>query len=197
MSVSVVGLAVAHEIENHPLSFPVRYSYMHLEYQQTVQMAMFKALRAKWHAKDDTRQLYGRVVARARHAAFYRQAGVPDTLDGRFEVMCLHVFLLLEAFETQSFEQEAGQKLVDLFMEDMEAGLREAGVGDTVVPKRLQKMSRVFLGRAHAWREAGQDSELLTQALDRNLLPMGAMSETGAILSANFLDRSESDANLT
>ena len=81
-------------------------------------------------------------------------------------------------------------------MEDMEAGLREAGVGDTVVPKRLQKMSRVFLGRAHAWREAGQDSELLTQALDRNLLPMGAMSETGAILSAYILNELKSLKNL-
>ena len=147
---------------------------------------MFKALMAKRgkrrSAKALSHALYGAVVARARDPRFYRDMGVPDTFDGRFEMMALHIYLLMGRLGDEKAPDETAQLLYDAFMDDMAAGLREAGVGDTIVPKRLRKMSRVFYGRAKAWDNAcaDKDPEAALSAVHLRNLFAGEEIKTGS-----------------
>jgi len=115
--------------------------------------------------------LYGCAVAQARLPAFYRAGGVPDTLDGRFELVALHTFLLLHRLKR---EGEAGsvlaQAMVDSMFADMDASLRELGAGDLGVAPRIKRMASGFYGRIAAYEAglAGSDAEL-GEALRRNL----------------------------
>lgn len=115
--------------------------------------------------------LYAGIVEQARLPAFYTEAGVPDTLDGRFELVSLHAFLLLHRLKR---EGEAGARLsqvvVDAMFADMDAALREIGVGDLGVPHRVKRMLSGFHGRIAAY-EAALDAPAgeLAGALRRNL----------------------------
>jgi cytochrome b pre-mRNA-processing protein 3 len=115
--------------------------------------------------------LYGRIVAQARLPAFYRSAGVPDTVDGRFEMVSLHAFLLLHRLKREG-EAGAGlaQAVVDALFADMDASLRELGAGDLGVAPRIKRMVSGFYGRIAAYEAglAGTDAEL-ADALRRNL----------------------------
>jgi cytochrome b pre-mRNA-processing protein 3 len=119
------------------------------------------------------RSLYGAIVAQARDPAFFRDHGVADTVEGRFEMMVLHVFLVLHRLKEESPERrELGQQLFNLLFFDLDRGLRELGVADTKVPRRIKKMGEAFYGRVKAYDEALATSEpgRLEQAVARNIL---------------------------
>jgi cytochrome b pre-mRNA-processing protein 3 len=102
---------------------------------------------------------------------FFRDLGVPDTLDGRFEVLSLHVFLLLNRLKGESPEAAAfAQALFDTFFADMDRSLREMGAGDLGVGRRVKAMAQGFYGRVAAYETglSAGDGELF-QALQRNL----------------------------
>jgi len=115
--------------------------------------------------------LYAQVVEQARLPGFYRDLGVPDTLDGRFDMIVLHAFLVLHRLTTEGQAQgPVGQALFDLMFADMDASLRELGVGDLSVGKKVKQMATGFYGRVAAYEEglaAGDDA--LAGALRRNL----------------------------
>jgi cytochrome b pre-mRNA-processing protein 3 len=116
--------------------------------------------------------LHQRVVAAARHPDLYGPLRVPDTLEGRFEVLTLHVVLVLEALRGLSAPaDEVGQELVDEVFRQLEASLREMGVGDVVVPKRMKVLAQEFYGRARAYDAAlaSGDETALAAALTRNV----------------------------
>jgi cytochrome b pre-mRNA-processing protein 3 len=120
---------------------------------------------------DSIASLYGAIVAQARAAAFYRDYGVPDTVDGRLEMVVLHLVLLLHRLNTEPGAPRAtGQALFDAFCSDMDANLREMGVGDLAIPRRMRSIGEVFYGRQRAYEAAlnGPDGELDT-ALARNV----------------------------
>lgn len=123
---------------------------------------------------DETiRSLYGAIVAQSRNPAFFRDHGVADTVEGRFEMVALHMFLVLHRLKEESAERrELGQALVNLMFFDLDRGLRELGVADTKVPRRIKKMGAAFYGRVKAYDEAlaGGEPRQLEQALLRNLL---------------------------
>jgi cytochrome b pre-mRNA-processing protein 3 len=118
--------------------------------------------------------LYDQIVAAARQQEFYAHWGVPDTPLGRYEMLALHVFLFLErARGTGAALGEVAQELTDEFFKDVEHSLRELGIGDLGVPKRMKKLAKMFYGRAEAYRaavEAG-DASALSAALARNVQP--------------------------
>ena len=93
-------------------------------------------------------KLYRSVVSQARRPEFYLLVGVPDSLDGRFELNALHVFLVLDRLK-QDYPRGAGlgQALHDVFFADMDHSLREMGAGDLGVGKRVKKMAQGFYGR--------------------------------------------------
>ncbi len=118
--------------------------------------------------------LYGEIVAAARQPAFYAQWDVPDSPLGRYEMLSVHMFLFLERARGGS-EGLAGvaQELTDEFFKDVEHSLRELGIGDLGVPKRMKKLARMFYGRAEAYRVslAAPDDAALAAALARNVTP--------------------------
>ena len=116
--------------------------------------------------------LYKRIATASRAPGLYAALGVPDTLEGRFEALVLHMVLVLRALrELPHPAEEVAKDLTDAFFRDMDASLREMGVGDTVVPKRMKKVAESFYGRAHAYDAPlnGGDEAALALALGRNV----------------------------
>ena len=100
-------------------------------------------------------ELYGRVVAAARQPALYREMGVPDTAEGRFEMVALMLFLGLERLQHSGPNAERLQQLtIEHFVTDMDDCLREMGVGDLTVPKKVRRAAGAFYERAAAYRKA-------------------------------------------
>jgi cytochrome b pre-mRNA-processing protein 3 len=134
--------------------------------------------------------LYGTIVAQARMASFYRDFAVPDTPSGRFELIVLHLTLLIERLNTDSGLRELGQAVFDRFCQDMDDNLREMGVGDLAVPKHMRRMGEAFYGRAQAYRTAlaAADPEALASVLARNIYEAAAPSGKASRLAAYVRD---------
>jgi cytochrome b pre-mRNA-processing protein 3 len=131
---------------------------------------------ATWRARRANRilieQLHGKIVAAARHPALYTELGAPDTLDGRFEMVALHAGLLMRRLAgAPGVGVDLAQEMADCVFRHFDDGLRELGVGDTSVPKRMKKLAEAFYGRnkAYAAGLAETSDELLTRALARNV----------------------------
>ncbi len=118
-------------------------------------------------------QLYNAAVAAARDAFFYTELGVPDTLDGRFDLVGLHVGLVIRRLRRDETAEAAAvaQKLFDAMFADMDITLREIGVGDMSVAKRVRAMWEAFHGRSMAYDLALESGNLaeLRDALARNV----------------------------
>ena len=113
--------------------------------------------------------IYGAIVAQARLPVFYREFEVPNSVDGRFDMVVLHIWLVLRRWRDRA-EAEISQALIDRFCSDMDHNLRELGVGDLTVPKRMVKFGEALYGRARAYDEALElNGEALAQALNRNI----------------------------
>lgn len=114
---------------------------------------------------------YRRVVEQARQTVFFADYGVPDTLDGRFELICLHAFLYLHRLKADRPEARPFcQRFFDRMFADFDRSLREIGVGDLSVGKHVKRMARAFYGRILSY-EAGLagDDLALAEALARNV----------------------------
>jgi cytochrome b pre-mRNA-processing protein 3 len=131
-------------------------------------------------------QLYDAAVAQARQPALYAEGGVPDTLDGRFEMLALHVFLVMHRLKDHGEAAALSQRLAEALFDDLDANLREMGAGDLGVGPRVKRMARGFYGRAAAY-EAGLAGApgVLEDAVRRNVYgtaapPAGAVERMAA-----------------
>jgi cytochrome b pre-mRNA-processing protein 3 len=121
-----------------------------------------------------TEALYERIVAAARQRAFYSDWNVPDTPLGRFEMLSLAMLLFQHRMRgEQGTGREVAQILIDEFFTDVEHSLRELGISDPGVPKRMKRLARMFYGRTAAYTDAldGNDRQALAAALKRNVRP--------------------------
>lgn len=121
--------------------------------------------------------LYAAIVAQAREPALYRELGVPDTNDGRFEMVALHAALVMRRLaRAEGAGQELGQALFDLMFADIDRNLRELGVGDLSVGKKVKAIAASFLARAKALEAAlnSADEAATVGILVRNLAGDGA-----------------------
>lgn len=115
------------------------------------------------------RRLYMALVEQARARGFYARLGVPDTVDGRFDVITLHAFLVFNRIK-RGRDQGLGQALFDVMFADMDRSLREMGVGDLSVGGKVKQMVFAFYGRMAAYETAlASDDEELRGALLRNV----------------------------
>jgi len=138
---------------------------------------------------DPVIALYAALVNKARDPKFYVDYAVPDTVDGRFDMLVIHAMLVMRRLrETPAEVHATGQRLFDLMFTDMDRSLREMGVGDMSVGKHVKKMARAFYGRAAAYEE-GMDAggEALGKAITENLFrhgpaPAGAVAAIGSYL---------------
>ncbi len=142
--------------------------------------------------------LYGTIVAQARATAFYTTYGVPDTVQGRFDLIVLHLVLLLRRLEWDADAGRArgrnpgigpndgiGQKLFDAFCRDLDDNLREMGVGDLAVPKQMRRFGEAFYGRQAAYRAAfaANGTQELEKALARNIFEVVGRDDRAARLA--------------
>lgn len=124
--------------------------------------------------RDITDALYGAIVAAARQEGFYSAWNVPDTPLGRFEMLSLHMFLFQHRMRGETGAgREVAQTLIDTFFVDVDHSLRELGIGDAGIPKRMKKLARMFYGRTTAYDDAlaRDDRDGLAEALARNVRP--------------------------
>ena len=137
------------------------------------------------------RALYATAVAAARDPWFYQTLAVPDTLDGRFDLITVHVFLLINRLQEAPEPGPAlAQAVFDAMFSDMDDNLREIGVGDLSVGKRVRAMWEALHGRATAYAAALQsgDEAVLQAALARNVwrdvAPEGAAAALAGLVRA-------------
>lgn len=133
---------------------------------------MFKRLFSRSRFDGTTHDLYDSIMAQARQPILYTDLGVPDTLDGRFDLVVLHGILAMRRLRRiETGGTRVAQAVFDIMFADFDRSLRDIGVGDLKVGKRIRQMAQAFYGRADSYGRAleGNDREALRDALERNL----------------------------
>ncbi|HEX2147912.1 MAG TPA: ubiquinol-cytochrome C chaperone family protein [Pseudorhizobium sp.] len=123
---------------------------------------------------------YASLTSAARIPSFYSELGVPDTVMGRFEMLSIVMILFFRrTARSGTSGQELAQEIVDAFFQDIDHSIRELGVGDPGVPKRMKKLAGMFYGRLESYAAAldAQDRAALAEALARNIHPEASSSE--------------------
>ncbi|MGD0192502.1 MAG: ubiquinol-cytochrome C chaperone family protein [Rhizomicrobium sp.] len=128
---------------------------------------MLKALRNQAERQAIVDRLYDSISDRARNPVFFADLGVADTIDGRFDVLVLHVWLVMDELQTRR-DTEMSQRLVDTLFVHFDEAMRELGAGDVGMSRRMKKMASAFFGRLEAYRSA-RDGEPLARAIVRNI----------------------------
>ncbi|HEY4125526.1 MAG TPA: ubiquinol-cytochrome C chaperone family protein [Rhizomicrobium sp.] len=113
-------------------------------------------------------RLHEAIIGRARAPEFFERFGVPDTLDGRFDLVALHAWLTLARLREEPALHEISQRLTNALFAAFDEGLRELGISDQGMGRRMKKIADAFYGRCKAYDEAG-DEAAMAQALSRNL----------------------------
>lgn len=116
---------------------------------------MFSWISARFLPRRKACDLYGAVVAFARTPLFYDQMRVADTPEGRYEILVLHLFIVMERLRSCGGEgKRLSQELIDKFVIDMDDNIREMGVGDLSVPRKVKKAAAAFYDRTQVYRSA-------------------------------------------
>jgi len=147
--------------------------------------------------KDVAYLLYALVVKQARSVDFYAGLGAPDTLEGRFELVALHAFLLLHRLKNAGKEaKQMAQSVFDVLFDDMDQVLREIGVGDLAVGKKIKSMAALFYGRLNAY-DAGiaADDQTLEEAIRRIVYAEMEPGDEPVHSIADYMRRAVADLN--
>ncbi|MGV1783241.1 MULTISPECIES: ubiquinol-cytochrome C chaperone family protein [Agrobacterium] len=160
---------------------------------------IFGLFRQKNNNRAIVDRQYAILTAAARTPAFYLDLGVPDTVMGRFEMLSIVMILYFRRTKSSGVSgQEIAQEIVDAFFQDIDHSIRELGIGDQGVPKRMKKFAGMFYGRLESYAAAldASDPVALAAALRRNIYPQtdekapeleglaGWMMEASSTLSA-------------
>jgi cytochrome b pre-mRNA-processing protein 3 len=122
--------------------------------------------------KKIAHKLYTTVVKQAREPVFYQNCGVADTFDGRFDMISLHMILIIRRMKRDIDQtRDLSQALFDYMFDDIDLNLRELGIGDMGVLTRVKKMTKAFYGRLESYDQGLnlEDDDQLKAALERNL----------------------------
>lgn len=157
---------------------------------------MLNSLRQMKNAKAAANRLYATVAAQARNPAFFVELSVPDTMDGRFDLICLHAWLVLDGLGSR---RAVAQEFVNAVFIGFDEALRQSGTGDIGMNRRLKALAGAFYGRLEAYRAAGTAEEL-AEAIRRNVFRGGgdkhAQARTMAIYALQSRSRlAEIDVN--
>ena len=139
----------------------------------------------KRRARATAAQIYAACVTASRAPDLFVGFGVPDTLQGRFELLSLHLFpVLYRLMHDPGDDPELARLVAEAFVSDMDAAMRETGVSDTRVPKRMKSLYASFAGRINAYKTAfGGGQGALAAAVERNVFPDGAANGRAAELA--------------
>lgn len=139
---------------------------------------MLNLLRKSAARKQQARQLYDGLVSRAREPVFFTRFGVADSLDGRFDVLAFHAWLVLAELKGASVAQD----LTNLIFTGFDEAMREQGAGDMGIGHKLKAMAKAFYGRMTAYDSAKDDQELAA-ALAKNLWRGGVTDDRAHALA--------------
>jgi cytochrome b pre-mRNA-processing protein 3 len=128
--------------------------------------------------------IYSEIVAQARQPVFYAQFGVPDTLEGRFEMLLIHAYLYMRRLKGEPAAEETARKVIETMFDDMDRSLRELGVGDLSVGKKIKKMAQAFYGRAEAYDAGMTNGDALAEAVQRNVFGGEGRAEDAAAIAS-------------
>jgi len=146
---------------------------------------MFAMFKQKNNYMDDAARVYAVCLLRSREAVFYEGMAVPDSFDGRFDLLCLHVFLVMDRLGEGY--AAFNQALFDVMFQDMDQTLREMGIGDMGVPKHQKKMMMGFNGRMESYATAARAGrEAFGAVLRRNVY--GTVSDVDAAAVSRCVD---------
>ena len=145
-------------------------------------------------------RIYQSVLAASRQPDLYIEFEIPDNLDSRFDMLCLHISLVMLRLRQlpEEIQKPLNQDLFDRFFADMDFTLREMGVGDLGVGKRVRKMSEAFMGRLTAYDEAltARDIDALGLAVARNLRRAETSCEADKRMANYMIDKHQQLARL-
>ena len=133
---------------------------------------MLRLFSSRAKRKKIAAAIYQDCVKQARMPVFYDELQVPDTLDGRFAMICLHISLALDRlYRCAAPDDDLGQAAFDVMFADMEANLREHGIGDLAVPRHMKRMMQRYNGVQHACSQALRDGDdtRLRDVIERNI----------------------------
>jgi len=135
---------------------------------------IFGLFRKRNHNQIIVVRQYDVLTSMARQPVFYTDYDVPDTVMGRFELLSAVMILFFRRTRSSATSgQELAQEIIDAFFEDIDYSIRELGIGDNSVPKRMKKLAGMFYGRLESYAAAmdGNDRDALAAALRRNIHP--------------------------
>lgn len=130
-------------------------------------------------------EAYVSLVEQSRKPFFYQDCGIADTLDGRFDVIVLHMFLLTHRMKNTA--PEFLRAVWETFFSDMDRSLREMGASDTGIGKRIKKMVQAFYGRMDAYSSTIEDEAKFKESLERNLYRDNQVTDAQTALLISYI----------
>jgi len=154
-------------------------------------MIFSKLFKSKPAFSEEVQALYSALVAQSRQPVFYTDLEVADTVEGRFDMIVLHAFVVMRRLKEGGDEvKDFAQSLYDLMFADFDLNLRELGVGDMGLARRVPKMAEAFYGRITVYEEGlstSDDDAALKEALDRNLYRKTPVKDESLLAMAHYL----------
>ena len=147
-------------------------------------------------SKREAQEVYIALVQQSRNPFFYIDCAVPDTLDGRFDIILLHIFLKLHFLKANGGQDTLSRLLLESLFDDMDRSLREMGVGDMGVSKRVKTMSKAVFGRLEAYTKAYSDDAMMREALIRNVYRGTKVTQEACIKLLNYTRTYQADGVL-
>jgi cytochrome b pre-mRNA-processing protein 3 len=154
---------------------------------------MLTWLRERGRTGRTASKLYGSIVAHARNPAFFTDLGVPDSLEGRYGVLVVHLWLILDRLKRAPASEGLARALVETFVTDMDDNMREIGVGDLSVPRKVKKAAAGLFDRTREYDAAlaSGDDAALCAALGRHLAGTDAWPAASRLLTWIRVTRGE------
>lgn len=133
---------------------------------------LFRTVFRKDRVRSQAETLYAALAAQSRAPEFYRNAGAPDTPEGRFDLLSLHMALAIDRLRADGSAADRPIRLLqEIFFESLDSALREMGVGDLAVGRKIRGLAEAFYGRFSAYERAfGEENGALEAAIARNVL---------------------------
>ena len=146
---------------------------------------MLRSFKARAQLQRKAGEIYGAVVTQARQPDFYLKLAIPDTPQGRYEIVVIHLFLVLERLRGAPHAGELQRVLIETFVADMDASLRELGTGDLSVGRKVQRAAAGFYARSGDYRAGLAESgeQALEQALTKHVGAEATVNIQAAVLA--------------